>query len=118
MIMKTKLFLTGLVLITMTIAVNGQKTETESKQVDAPARGAAFVDENKNGVCDNFENRRGSRPGQGRFCYRGGKGNGNGNGNCYRGGNGAAQGQGHGKYFADKDNNGVCDNFETRNKKE
>jgi hypothetical protein len=115
--MKTKLFLTGLALIALTSISAGQKSETDSKQVTTPDRGV-YVDENKNGVCDNYENRKDNRPGQGRFCYRGGSGRGEGRGYCYRGGNGPGQGRGQGRLYVDKDNNGVCDNFEARSKKE
>lgn len=114
--MRTKLFITGLALMAMTVVANGQKAETDNKQTNTPTRGASYVDKNNDGVCDNFENRNANRPGQGKFCYREGKGNGK--GNSYRGGNGTGQGRGQGRKFADKNNDGVCDNFENATPKE
>jgi len=116
--MKTRIFITGLALMAMTVVANGQKAETDNNQANTQTRGAAYVDKNNDGVCDNFNNRNVNRPGQGKFCYRGGKGNGNGKGNCYRGGNGSGQGRGQGRNFVDKNNDGVCDNFENATRKE
>lgn len=114
--MRTKLFITGLALMAMTVVANGQKAETDTKPTNTQTRGAAYVDKNSDGVCDNFENRAADRPGQGKYCYMGGKGNGK--GNCYRGGNGPGQGKGQGRNFTDKNNDGVCDNLESVTKKE
>jgi len=114
--MRTKLFFAGLALMAMTVAANGQKAETDNKQTNTQTRGAAYVDKNNDGVCDNFENLAADRPGQGKYCFRGGKGNGK--GNWYRGGNGPGQGRGQGRNFVDKNNDGVCDNFESATKKE
>jgi hypothetical protein len=116
--MKTKLFLAGFALIAIASIANGQNTETGNRQVNTSGKGVSYVDENKNGICDNFENNSGTTQStQGRCYYWRVKGNGNGQGNCCGRSNVAAQGRGKGKNFVDKDNNGVCDNFESRDQK-
>jgi len=108
--MKTKLFLVGLALIAIISIAIGQNTETENKQVNAPGKGVAYVDVNKNGICDNFENNSGkTQSTQGKGYIRGG----NGNANC----NGTGQGQGKGKNFVDANQNGICDTYESGTKK-
>ena len=128
--MKTKLFLTGLVFFAITALASGQQEAppvTNNNQTNRAQWGPAFVDANNDGICDNIDNPRTVRPGQGRFYYRGGRGYGNcrgyayrGRGNGFRGGYGPAQGRGmgrgmgrgQGRFYVDKDNNGVCDYFE------
>lgn len=127
--MKTKLFLTGIALIALTFIASGQKADTDSKQVNTGNWGPAFVDKNNDGVCDNIDSRP-NQQGQGRAYNRGGRGYGR--ANCYRGGNGPAPGQGkgygrgqgrgpgkgQGRLYVDKNNDGVCDNFENATKKD
>jgi hypothetical protein len=120
--MKTKLFLTGLAFVALT-SVSLAQTTQPNKQAPNRGQGMAWVDENKNGVCDNFESRQGNRgPGAGN-CFLGGRGNGRGMGNCYgrgpgRGrGMGKGMGQGNGRNFVDNNNNGVCDNAENKTAK-
>ncbi len=123
--MKTKLFLTGLVFFALTTLASGQKEAQESNnnQANRAQWGPAFVDANNDGICDNIDNPGTTRPGQGRFYNRGGRGYGNcrgyayrGRGNGFRGGSGPVQGRGmgrgQGRFYVDKDNNGVCDYFE------
>ncbi len=107
--MKTKLIITGLALMALTTIANAQIRETGQRKLDGTGRGPAYVDANKNGVCDNFENGtpggmrgnrsaefrgqgRGQRPGQGQKGIRPGRGARN--------------------NFIDENNNGVCDYFE------
>ena len=110
--MKTKLFITSLVFMAFTAAVSAQQSSSNQQvQGNGKCKQRTYVDANKNGVCDNFENKNanckgGKGQGNGMSC-----GHGKGQGNC----NG--QGKGNGKNFVDADKNGVCDNFEAKNKK-
>jgi len=111
MIMKTKLFLTGLAIIAITTISFGQNSGT-TNQPASSGKGVAFVDENKDGICDNFENRNGKdQSARGRYGNKGGSGYGNGRGNCNGKGPGKGQGQGNGRNFVDKNEDGICDNF-------
>jgi hypothetical protein len=100
--MKTKLFLTGLALMAVTTFMNAQTPESKTckGQGNGKCKGAAYVDNNKNGVCDNYETR-----------------SANGNSKCNGLGKGKCSGQGKGKNFVDANKNGVCDNYEARVKK-
>ncbi len=102
--MKTKILLTGLALLAMTAFANAQEPVNTRGNGNGSGRGTgqgtAFVDTNKNGICDNYENRSATVSGQKR-----GKGVCNGTG------------QGKGKNFVDVNKNGVCDNYEARVKK-
>lgn len=118
--MKTKLFLTGLALIAITTISYGQNVVTSGQQISL-GKGVAFVDENKNGICDNFENRKDkAQASSGRCGNKGGSGYGNGRGNCGgRGyGNGQGRGQGKGRNYVDKNEDGVCDNFKGSTQKQ
>ena len=107
--MKTKLFFTGLALIAISsfasaqdpVAVRGQG----NGKCYGAGKGAAFVDANKDGVCDNYKNRTANESGK----------NGKGYGRCN--GTGMGQGKGKGRSFVDANKNGVCDNFEARTTK-
>lgn len=103
--MKTKLLFAGLAIMAMTAVASAQNPTPGrcNGQGNGTGRGAAYVDKNKNGVCDNYENR----------LKNGKAGKGNRNGYC----NGTGQGRGKGRNFVDANKNGVCDNFENRNKK-
>jgi hypothetical protein len=117
--MKTKLFLAGLALFAVVSIVSGQNTDSGNKQADGSKKCVAYVDENKNGICDNFENRTdNSQSTQGTCHYREGKCNGNGTGICCGRGPGKGNGQGKGRNFIDQNKNGVCDNFESKNQKQ
>lgn len=119
--MQTRILFIGLAL-TAFLAVGNAQTTTENttkKQTQT-----SFVDDNNNGVCDNYEARAATRQGNGQgkaYC----RGQGNGNGQCLRQGNrnGQGKGQGNGQglrngkgqgqgQFVDANNNGVCDRRE------
>lgn len=100
--MKAKIFVTGLVLMAATSFLNAQTTGRGSGQCQGKGTGAAFVDKNNNGICDNAENR------QSGTCLK--KRNGNGNGACGR------KGQGKGRNYIDANKNGICDNRENISK--
>ena len=97
--MKAKIFLTGLVLIALTVFANAQEPTNGKCQGNGGCKGTAkcstFVDANKDGVCDNAKS--------GNCNATGNKGNGNGNGNC----NGSGQGKGQGGNCAGA-NKGAC----------
>lgn len=108
--MKTKLFITGLAFFAITSLGFSQNGQPQDKPARNQDNCPAWVDENKDGVCDNFVNR---TPGQGR--------NNNGNGFCGgknqgQQGKGMMNGQGKGRNFIDADKNGICDRFEETEK--
>ena len=116
-------FLLGIALIPL--ASQG----TFAEETTPPAQsGPAFVDEDGNGICDNYENggrglARGRGVGRGRGIGRG-RGTGgyfvdaDGDGVCDNFTNGTWRGVGRGRgtggYFVDADGDGVCDNYGTR----
>lgn len=107
-IMKAKIFLTGLALVALTAFTSAQNPDGGNKghgSCSGTAKCSAFVDANKNGICDTYENRTANTP----------AGKGNGTGNCT--GNGQGQGKGKGKNFVDANQNGICDTYEARTKK-
>ena len=107
--MKTKIFLTGLALLALTTFASAQNPVTVRGNGNGSCNGTAkcsgFVDANKNGICDTYENR----------TTNASVGKGNGTGKCT--GNGQGRGKGKGKNFVDANKNGVCDTFEARTKK-
>ncbi len=137
--MKTRLFFTVAAFVAMTAIAAAQTTETTPGQAGkGRAAGNEFVDADKDGVCDNYEN--GTRPG--RRAYSGGENqaaanrgpgkgqglaqgprNGQGRGQDVAAGRGAGrcQGQGtapgrgrhngQGPAFVDANKDGVCDNL-------
>lgn len=122
--MKAKIFLSGLVLLAGLAFASGQNPvkgngNGNNGTCNGTGKGSAFVDTNKNGICDTYENRTANT------AVRKGKGNGNGNCNGAGAGKGLGQGkgqglgngQGKGKNFVDANQNGVCDTYEARNKK-
>ena len=94
--MKTKLFLTGLALVAVTLFSAAQNPSGEKGNCNSGCNGtnkcAAFVDNNKNGICDTYENRT--------------PGNGTKNGNC----NGSGTGVCKGKSTTGANQKGVCNN--------
>lgn len=113
--MKTKLLITGMALMVVSALVSAQNPDSGQAQKNPAGKGYAWVDTNKNGICDNFEttrsfykndrrmanaqampNRRGLKPDQG--C-------------CLAPGQGRGMGQG-GRNFIDSDKNGICDFYE------
>ena len=116
--MKTKLLITGLALVALTTLAGAQDQETGQRQQNGKGKGSTFVDANKNGICDNYENRAttstaiaGNNNCQG--CGRGLK-----LGHRHSSGQqGMRQGRGYGKNFMDANKNGICDHRETPTKK-
>ena len=113
--MKTKLFISALVLMFSTVLINGQdKSANQDQQNNTNNRGVAWVDANNDGICDNFEARRSSGfRGEGQGYMRGGRqGQRMGMGPC-----GMGQGRRQGRNYVDANNNGICDYRETPPKK-
>ncbi len=93
--MKTILLTVALAM--MTVVAFGQDNQqvkaTDEVQTGTQTqvwRGPFFVDDNNNGICDNFENGTRRGRGQGRNA--------------------------RGRYFVDADNDGICDNFQSGNR--
>ncbi|HAH25847.1 MAG TPA: hypothetical protein DCL77_19170 [Prolixibacteraceae bacterium] len=105
--MKTKTFLSGLAFLAVTVMASGQNPVAAKGNGHGNCKGtakcAAFIDANKNGICDTYENRT--------AIALAGKGN----GTCT--GKGKGQGKGKGKNFVDANQNGICDSYEARTKK-
>jgi hypothetical protein len=128
--MKTKLLITGLVLMALTTMVEAQNSGTVKKQQNVTGNGTAYVDANNDGICDNYgTNRSNARTGRGNGncigCGQGlgqkqgqrqGQGQGQGRGQ-QMGQCGRVQGQGQKMNFVDADKNGICDKRETAVKK-
>ena len=129
--MKTKLFITGLAVMALTALASAQNNGVDKNQQNTSGKCLAFVDANKNGICDNYEYRMttvpvGDKNGNCRCCVQGnqrGQGMGRGMGPVngmwpgQKQGNGMGQGQGRNRNFVDADKNGVCDYFEAASKK-
>jgi len=105
--MKARIFLTGLALVAVTAFASAQNPVTGKGKAHGNCNGtakcSAFVDANKNGICDTYENRPTNSSG------------GKGTGTCT--GNGQGQGKGKGKNFVDANQNGICDTYEALQKK-
>ena len=101
--MKAKIFLTGLAILALTTFTSAQNPQggRGNGNCNGTGKGSAFVDSNKDGVCDNS--------GTGKSAAQKGKRDGT--------GNGQGQGKGKGRNFVDADKNGVCDTYEARTKK-
>lgn len=121
--MKTRLFFAAVALMALTVAASAQTTDQTDKPAgNGKAQGAAWVDANNDGVCDNYENglRQGRGPGKGQGqAFHNGRGRGNGKGQGVAAGRGQARGNGQGRFngrgpaFVDANNDGVCDNLAT-----
>jgi hypothetical protein len=117
--MKTRLFITMAAFVALTIAASAQTTgNTAAPAGPGKGQGAAWVDKNNNGVCDNYEN--GTRMGRGQAAGKGqamhhGRGKGAGRGQGMAQGKGSRRGQG--PNFIDENKNDICDNRETPAKK-
>lgn len=106
--MKTKLLITGLAIMAMSTLVNAQNTTKGQRLLNGTGKGPAYVDNNNNGICDNYENgspvlTRGRRNVNG--VNRQAPGQGQRSGNRM----GRGQGQGKNRNFIDADKNGICD---------
>ncbi len=133
--MKTRLFLTVALFAAMTIIASAQTTEKSQVQTGkGRAAGNAWVDANKDGVCDNYENgtrmgrraysagenqtamARGAGKGQGKGKgMHAGQGQAQGRGKGVAAGKGQARGKGQGPAFVDANNDGICDNLQAAN---
>lgn len=125
--MKTKLFFTVLALVLTAIA-GAQNIGADKNQQNPAGQCLAFVDANKNGICDNFENRMTNVPAansnsncrgcaQRQQCCQGmGQGMRQRMGRRMGPGKRMAGGQGSGN-FVDANKNGVCDFYESAVKK-
>jgi len=115
--MKTKLLISGLALMALTIMVNAQDP-VAGKRVPENT-GVAYVDSNNDGVCDNFTINSSNRPAGNRFGNNPRGNNPNQKQGTLRQGQGRGQGmrqgigQGMNRNFVDSDKNGVCDRFES-----
>jgi len=122
--MKTTVITIALAMLTATAfsqenkpTQSNEKAQTE-KQVQTQ-KGPNFVDNNNNGICDNFEKGICPRRGQGRnakgrfFVDKDNYQNGNRQGRGKRIGK-KGKGQGRGPNFVDKNNNGICDRRENK----
>ena len=103
--MKAQIFLTGLAIVALTTFATAQNPRggrgNGNGNCNGTGKGIAFVDNNKDGICDNY--------GTGKSAAQRGKRDGT--------GNGLGQGKGKGRNFVDADKNGVCDTYEVRTKK-
>jgi len=129
--MKTKLLISGLALMAVTTLANAQNPSGGRGQQKNTVTGGAFVDADKNGICDFNENNRSNRSpgnrsytgrantqGQGQGLGQGqGQGQGLGQGQGRGSGQGQGQGRGRNRNFVDADGNGNCDNYERSVKK-
>ncbi len=105
--MKARFFLTGLALVAVT-AIASAQTPVAPKgpgTCTGTAKCTSFVDANKNGICDTFENRTTTGT------------VGRGTGTCTGVGAGLGKGKGKGVNFIDVDQNGICDTYEALQKK-
>lgn len=125
--MKTRLFITMAAFVALTITASAQASvKTSAPAQQGKNQGIAWVDNNHNGVCDNYENgtrmRLGQTAGKGQAVSHGrgmgtGRGQGMAQGRGARRGQGMAQGRGTGRgqgpNFIDENKNGICDYRET-----
>jgi hypothetical protein len=103
--MKAKLIFSGLILMAVTTFASAQNNGAGQRQNNGACQGTAYVDDNKNGMCDRYENRNPSVSGS----------KGSGYGKCNKQGKGQqnCQGQGSGRNYKDANNNGICDRRES-----
>ncbi|MGC8823071.1 MAG: hypothetical protein ACP5PZ_00540 [Bacteroidales bacterium] len=99
--MKRLVFVMGLSAMLSTAWLSAQTSGNSVSQPVGQGRGA-YVDANKNGVCDNYEVRQATVAGK--------RGQRNNPGGYGRGWGGSQRG----KNFVDANKNGVCDNYENR----
>jgi len=101
--MKTQIFLTGLAIVALTTFASAQNPQggRGNGNCNGIGKAVAFVDNNKDGICDN--------QGTAKSGAQKGKRDGT--------GNGQGQGKGKGKNFVDTNQNGICDTYEALQKK-
>jgi len=109
--MKVKVILAALVLIAATGVASAQNANQAKNN---ESRKSCYVDTNKNGVCDNYENGT-CTVGNGKgLCDGSGKGQGKGQGRGQRLRDGSCgKNDGRSADFVDANNNGICDRRET-----
>lgn len=111
--MKTKLWISVFALVAVSSFAVAKDTPSVKKAaiVTQNSIRSAFVDDNNDGICDDFVNKPVKRN-----CNGSGRGLGvqNGNVNCTNKGKGQGQccGKGNGANFADVNKNGICDHKE------
>lgn len=112
--MKTKLLITGLAIMAATALVNAQDPGTGRGSQNRSGKGMAYMDADKDGICDNFENRSANRSSGNGYCNGTGKGRGQkqGMGQQGKGMRQHGQAQGRNRNFVDADKDGVCDRFQ------
>ncbi len=105
-VMKTKLIISLLAFAAITTLASGQNNDVNTRPLNGKGQGPAYVDANKNGVCDNYENQTTNNSAWKRSGDFNGCGSGRRQGHGQRGN---WQGQRRGRNFVDADKNGVCD---------
>ena len=118
--MKATTILAALFLMATTAIVSAQTPVKNQKSTTTQGNGPAYVDQNNNGVCDNYENgtsprAKGQAIGKGNRKNATGQGRGQGLGKGK--GLGERQGTGQGRNFSDDNKDGVCDRYEAIKKK-
>ena len=111
--MKAQILLSGLAILALTTFASAQKPGSAKGNgtgtCNETVKCSAFVDVNKNGICDTYETRTTN--------VTVGKGNGTGTCTGVGTGQGQKQGKGKGVNFVDVNQNGVCDTYEALQKK-
>lgn len=103
--MKTKLIFTALAFFAITSIGFSQNNQPQNQSGRKQGNCQSWVDENKNGICDNYEKRTPANGGGKGSGYCGGRNQG-------QPGKGMMNRQGRGKDFADENKNGICDRYE------
>jgi hypothetical protein len=117
--MRARLFISVVVLTALTVVATAQtNNQTSVPAGQGRTQGAARVDANNDGICDNFE--KGTPAGKGHMNgQHAGKGNMHHRGQGIARGNGQGKGNGQGRFngkgpdFIDADKDGICDNAKT-----
>lgn len=102
--MRTKIFISALAVI-LSVGVASAQEPDKKEKATTTQQGPAFVDNDNNGICDNFEKGTPGNPnanGKQRLLDGSGRGM----------GYGMRNGRGGGRNFVDADKNGVCDHYE------
>lgn len=118
--MKATTILTALFLMATTAIVSAQTPVKNQKATTTQSNGPAYVDQDNNGVCDNYENGTSPRA-KGQAIGKGNRKNANGQGRGQGLGKGKGlgqrQGAGQGRNFTDVNKDGVCDHNSAMQKK-
>jgi len=108
--MKTKLIISGLAFLAISTVAGAQNRGAQNCQRNCSGKAIAYVDTNKNGICDKVETSiskasQDKRRAKENYTAIG------------QGQRGMQRGQGRRINFTDADKNGICDFYETRAKK-